>query len=272
MRKNEEMLQKELQRLIWNDRIVLPASLSEEEVRRRVEGQEQAKPKRRSIGRFVTLAATAAVLAVMLTAGLRAARKPPAKQPDGTRTEDFSSPPMRSAEDCSDPLTADVRPAEQPDANRGQRMNNEINMASDDMAKQEGTCAFDYLITREIDFGTAKQYFPNINECSAPNFVRYEVEIAMPSNRAAAINYIFSDGRITVHDNTVAPFVPGDDLYESIKIEGRTYYVEKGHGVSDEHTLILLDDENRLVYTASMRCSNGDLEELARAVEPLIAP
>ena len=92
----------------------------------------------------------------------------------------------------------------------------------------------------------------------------------MPSNKAVAINYIFNNGKITIRDNTIVTFMPSDDFYESIKLEGRVYYVEKGYSVYDQTTIIFHDDENNLVYMASMKCSNGDLKEIAKVVEPLI--
>ena len=138
---------------------------------------------------------------------------------------------------------------------------------SDEPNGQSIPSAFDYLITKETDFCTAQQLFPNIQECKASNFVKYELEIAMPVNSAVAINYIFTNGKITVHDNTIATFMPSDDLYETRKIEDKIYYVEKGDSASDEHTLIFLDEEKKLVYMASMTNSNGDLKALANFID-----
>lgn len=152
----------------------------------------------------------------------------------------------------------------------GQTIDTQSPTGGEDSNGESSTSAHDYLVTREIDFSTAKKYFPNINECKASNFIKYEVEIAMPSNKAVAINYIFNNGKITIRDNTIVTFMPSDDFYESIKLEGRVYYVEKGYSVYDQTTIIFHDDENNLVYMASMKCSNGDLKEIAKVVEPLI--
>lgn len=155
-------------------------------------------------------------------------------------------------------------------ANQQTSIDTQSPTGGEDSNGESSTSAHDYLVTREIDFSTAKKYFPNINECKDSNFIKYEVEIAMPSNKAVAINYIFNNGKITIHDNTIVTFMPSDDFYESIKLEGRVYYVEKGYSVYDQTTIIFHDDENNLVYMASMKCSNGDLKEIAKVVEPLI--
>lgn len=103
MRKREKEIQRELQKLINKEETVLPEKLDSGKIKNLLVGTEQKTHKKNYGKKIISFAAAAAVLAVLVTAGIRLPdRTAPVEkieQQSVQPAESFGSAPLKSAED-----------------------------------------------------------------------------------------------------------------------------------------------------------------------------
>ncbi len=125
------------------------------------------------------------------------------------------------------------------------------------------------LQPKNVDFKTAEQYFPGIVECNSFKFVKYKIEIAMPSNTPVALNYIFTDGTVAICNNAVAMFMPSGKLYEPMTYEGKNYYIKKPDS-NENNTVVYFNYAKNFYYVAIMKTSYGDVKSVTDIIDTFV--
>jgi len=126
-----------------------------------------------------------------------------------------------------------------------------------------------YLSTKPVTFSTAKEQvkFTEVKEVSGENFVGYELDYVMPSETLWALNYVYTDGEVTVRDNSgdcgVIRISPEYD--EKIERDGMVFWK---YPFSEQLTVVYIS-ESDVAYIATFK-SDADLSKAIDRIKSLV--
>ncbi len=128
-----------------------------------------------------------------------------------------------------------------------------------------------HLSTRSVTFSSAKEQveFADVKEMAEPNFVGYELEYVMPSEKVVALNYVYTDGRVSVIDNSGGEFTISPEWYEKIERDNMVFW--KGL-----HTTGSFIDSSIVTYISGSNAyiayfeSDTDLSKAIDAIKSLV--
>ncbi len=118
------------------------------------------------------------------------------------------------------------------------------------------------LSTRSETFSTAKEQvkFADVKDIAEPDFVGYELEYIMPSEKVYSLNYVYTDGKVSVRDSS--GFEIATQFYEKIERDDMVFW--KG----------LLTDSPIVVYISESNAYIADFEsdtDLSRSIDKIIS-
>ena len=118
--------------------------------------------------------------------------------------------------------------------------------------------------TKSVSFSTAKEQvdFAEVKEVSGENFVGYELEYEMPSEKVNALNYVYTDGKVSVRDSS--GFEIATQFYEKIERDNMVFW--KGM-LTDQPTVVYISETN--AYIANFE-SDADLSKAIEAIKSLL--
>ncbi len=127
-----------------------------------------------------------------------------------------------------------------------------------------------YLSTRSATFSEAKEQvrFVDVKEVSGADFVGYELEYVMPAERLIALNYVYTDGYVSVGDNSGdwgGKFVISPEWDEKIESDGMVFWKST---VTDPSAAIYIS-ESDIAYFGMFE-SDADLSKAIEAIKSLI--
>lgn len=126
-----------------------------------------------------------------------------------------------------------------------------------------------YRSTKPVTFSTAKEQvkFTEVKEVSGENFVGYELDYVMPSETLIALRYVYTDGEVSVMDNSgdcgVIKISPEYD--EKIERDGMIFW--KAY-LSEPPTIFYIS-ESEVAYIATFK-SDADLSKAIETIKSLI--
>ncbi len=128
-----------------------------------------------------------------------------------------------------------------------------------------------YLSTRSATFSEAKEQvrFVDVKEVSGADFVGYELDYVMPSETLFALNYVYTDGSVSVSDNSgdwggKIVISPGQ-WYEKIERDGMVFWKDL---ITDPHAAIYIS-ESDIAYFGMFE-SDADLSKAIDTIRSLI--
>ncbi len=127
-----------------------------------------------------------------------------------------------------------------------------------------------YLSTRSATFSEAKEQvrFVDVKEVSGADFVGYELEYVMPAERLIALKYVYTDGYVSVLDNSGdwgGKYVISPEWDEKIESDGMVFWKSKA---TDPPAAIYIS-ESDIAYFGIFK-SDADLSKAIEAIKSLI--
>ncbi len=126
-----------------------------------------------------------------------------------------------------------------------------------------------YLSTRSATFSEAKEQvkFVDVKEVSGADFVGYELDYVMPAEKLITLRYVYTDGSVSVSDNSgdcgVFKISPEHD--EKIESDGMVFWKST---VTDPSAAIYIS-ESDIAYFGMFE-SDADLSKAIEAIKSLI--
>lgn len=120
------------------------------------------------------------------------------------------------------------------------------------------------FIMKSVSLSTAKEQvdFAEVKEVSGENFVGYELEYEMPSEKVTALKYVYTDGEVFVRDSS--GFVISTQFYEKIERDNMVFW--KGL-LTDVPIVTYISESN--AYIAYFE-SDPDLSKAINAIKSLL--
>lgn len=128
---------------------------------------------------------------------------------------------------------------------------------------------FAYLNTKSVTFSTAKEQvkFVDVKEVSGADFLGYELEYLMPSEKLIALNYVYTDGYVSVIDNSGdwGKIAISPEWDEKIESDGMVFWKST---VTDPPAAIYIS-ESDIAYFGMFK-SDADLSKAIDTIKSLI--
>lgn len=126
-----------------------------------------------------------------------------------------------------------------------------------------------YLSSKAVTFSTAKEQvkFADVKEITETDFVGYELEYAMPSETLVALRYVYTDGEVSVSDNSgdYGVIVISPEHYEKIERDGMVFWKSS---VTDPPSAVYIS-ESDVAYVGTFK-SDADLSKAIDTIKSLI--